>query len=117
MPQIDERDLGELIHWLDERGVPALPGTISPKLLHGHQAVDMTKAIAMPDEVLEKRVLIATDLYILDGNHRWAGHYQRHDPEMPIITIEQPFDEAVELLFNFPKTYAYGDGKFHPVSY
>jgi hypothetical protein len=59
----------------------------------------------MPPEVKSKPVFASLDLYILDGNHRWMLHYQERS-RVPCYEIKLPFEDAIALMFAFPKTYA-----------
>lgn len=114
MPQIDEADLPELIEFIDRKGVEVLRKTIAPRELRAHQRIQMPHVMEMDDTVLAKPALTSLDRYVLDGNHRWWGHVLKGS-EMDVFEIQAGFTQSMELLFAFPKTYAYGDGAFHPV--
>ena len=117
MPQIDWQDLPALVDFLPSTGVEVtrLSG-LDPRQLIAHQRVDRRKALAIPAEALTKPVLVSSDHYILDGNHRWLAHALRRLP-IDAWQLALPFDPALDALFRFPKTYSYGDGNQHPVTF
>lgn len=114
MPQVDETDLGELLAFIRERGIAVIETMISPELLRFHQQVDMKKVHAMDADVLAKPLLVSLDDYVLDGNHRAAGH-KIQGTSAVCLQIMAEFEDAMAVIYAFPKTYEYGDGKFHPV--
>jgi len=114
MPQVDEADYPELLDFLASRGVRVERLEFDPWKMHVHQRISFDRSINMPDEVLRKPVLASREPYVVDGNHRWLGHVIRNTL-VPTIKIDLPFDNAIETVKAFPKTYAYGDGNFHPV--
>jgi hypothetical protein len=114
MPQVDEADQADLIAFIRERGIEVTEETVPPEDLHFHQRVDMKKVHAMAQDVLDKPLLVSLDMYVLDGNHRAAGHKQVGTPANCIV-IGAKFEDAMAVIYAFPKTYEYGDGNFHPV--
>lgn len=117
MPQVDEVDLGGLIDWVHERGVQTVTKWVPPKSIRGHQKVDREKVRHIPACALSKSVLISKDHVVIDGNHRWMAHVHRDHQTMMVTEIELPFDEAIQLVRDFPKSYAYGDGDYHPETF
>lgn len=115
MPQVDERDIPELLTWLRQRGVVIVYGESDPRYVRGRQKVVRSKVRAMPEEVINKPTLISRDKLVIDGNHRWFKAYWLGWLKFPTITICLPFKEAIDEICSFPKTYYYDDGKFHPV--
>lgn len=114
MPQIDEVDLPDLILFIRERGVVVEEVEIDPNELLFHQRVDMNKVHKLDPKVLAKPLLTSIEPYVLDGNHRAAGH-KLEGTKAPAYRIAAKFEDAMALLFAFPKTYEYGDGKVHPM--
>lgn len=104
MPQIDEKDLLELLVFLGERNVGFSAGVIDPLECHAHQSINVEKAKGIPGWVLAKPSLISIDGWIIDGDHRWYRHCI-DKTKMPYIRIGAPFAEALNHIFNFPKTY------------
>jgi len=116
MPQIDEKDYVVFFGFLKERNVQMEIKTFHPKELHAHQRVNWSKVHAMDQTVMDKPILVSKDGYVLDGNHRWWAHVLQKT-DLKAYQIDLEFEEAIKLLFDFPKTYAYGDGNFHPISH
>lgn len=117
MPQVDEADLGDLINWMNQRGVDVTIKQVPPRSVRGHQKVVRDKVRHIPACALAKPVLISKDNLILDGNHRWMAHVTRHHTTMLTAVVDRPFDEALALLKEFPGAYEYGDGNYHPETY
>lgn len=115
MPQVDAADLPALFAFVERRGVAVSRCTASPRLFHARQRIDMERVVDMDDALLAKPVLTSRDYYILDGNHRWMAHVLSRT-KMSVMKIDLAFDDALDLLFAFPKTYSYGDGDYHPVT-
>lgn len=111
MPQIDADDLPDFLVFAGDRGVLTAHDTVCPRLLRAHQRVDPHKVRTVD---LTKPALVSQDRFVLDGNHRWHAHLERGSL-MPIIRLGLEFEPAIELMFSFPRAYAYGDGAFHPV--
>ena len=105
MPQIEEEDYPDFIEFAASQGVEILVRYHEPSLLHPHQRLDKLHAERMPPEVRRKTIFASMDLYILDGNHRWMLHVQERSV-VPCYQIKLPFEEAIALMFAFPKTYA-----------
>ncbi len=105
MPQIEEEDFPDFIEFCAERGVEVIVRYREPTQLRPHQRIDKFKAERMPPEVEQKTVFVSLDMYILDGNHRWMLHVIRQT-RVPCFEIRLPFEEAIALMFAFPKTYA-----------
>lgn len=116
MPQVDESDLPELIRFLKGRGVKVETTCLNPRIVRGKQKVDRTKVRAMPAALLSKPILVSSDLLVIDGNHRWMAGVWRKAAAMNAYFVSLPFKEALEAIFEFPKTYYYADGTFHPIT-
>lgn len=109
MPQIEESDYPEFIEFAAQRGVEVLVRYLPPEKLQQRQEPDEFHPEKMPPEVRNKVVFISYDLYILDGNHRWALHILERTV-VPCFEIKLSFEDAIDLMFQFPKTYrAVGD--------
>lgn len=103
MPQIDEADLTALVEWLAFKGVTVETVTLSSKALRFRQSVERHLA-PMPKAVYDKPVLIASDRYVLDGNHRARAHKLNGD-SCRCLRLSCGFSEALEALFSFAGTY------------
>lgn len=115
MPQIDEKDYPEFFEFVKSRGCNYHQENCNPTILHFHQRVEWNAKTEITPEVLAKPILVSYDGYVLDGNHRATAHKQR-GTDVPAIILSLEFESAIKLMFSFPKTYAYGDGKTHKQS-
>lgn len=104
MPQIDPDKLTSLIEFCSERGIAVIEVTHDPADLHFHQRVNMARVESMPDDAYNSRILISSDGYVIDGNHRATAHKLRNEPA-PCLQIEADFEVAMTLIFEFPDTY------------
>lgn len=104
MPQIEETDYPDFISYVEELGVSCVHTSVPPEQLHPRQELDEFDASRMPPEVHAKPILISADFYILDGNHRWML-YLHLNMQVEVIQLLRPFEEAIELMLNFPRTY------------
>jgi hypothetical protein len=117
MPQVDEADIPDLVAFLRSRGIRVTRHAVSPRGLRRVQRIVLGKVrniARAEEEILGKPVLVSVDRYVVDGNHRVAAAIIRR-VTVPILLFNRPFAEVVEDIFAFPRTYAYGDGRFHPV--
>lgn len=73
MPQIQAADYARLQRFCAERNV----------------------TVAMP-------LLVSSDSFVLDGNHRLAEHLQAHSRTVHVLRLGLEFLPAVRLLFAFP---------------
>ena len=105
MPQIDECDEAGFLLFCSDKGISAVTETVDPRTLRAHQRVNMGIVHSMSAEVLAKPALISKDNFILDGNHRWTAHIKLKIDEMNVIRVDLEFEEAIDLMFSFPKTY------------
>jgi len=113
MPQIDEADYPAFFEFVKARGWSYHLETVDPKTLHAHQRVAWNKVITMTPAGLAKPILVSRDGYVLDGNHRREAHI-RDGSDVCCYVLNLDFEAAIRLMFSFPKTYAYGDGRKHP---
>jgi hypothetical protein len=97
MPQIDDKAYPALRLWLTDNAITFYQETVAPSELKPHQRIDVDKAIHIPPSVLAIPLLVSSDGYILDGNHRWYAHEQAN-AVCKIIRIGLPFDDAIAAL-------------------
>lgn len=116
MPQLDLASYAGLVEWVKTKGVLLVPRAIEPARCHSLQCMEKPpRSVSL--HTLQKPVLIASDYAIVDGNHRWWHLlHNRADVHYLMSTLQfsVPFQEAVDLMFQFPATYSYGDGNYHP---
>lgn len=105
MPQIDEQDYDDFLAFAHAKPVTIAHGSAEPNTLRAHQRIDRIRAERMPPEVRAKPVFVSDDNYILDGNHRWMMHVLLEEP-INFIRIGLLFEQAIALMFEFPKTYS-----------
>lgn len=104
MPQIDEGDYPSFMSFLHQEGFTPETKSLPPSALRAHQRVEWGRVRSMPAQLLLKPILVSIDKYVLDGNHRWHACVLRRQ-EVRAMIIGLPFQEAIGLLFQFPKTY------------
>ena len=104
MPQVDAVDLPELFVFLGTLGIGLAAGLKHPREVKAHQAINVERAMAIPPKVLAFPILLSSDDYVIDGDHRWYRHCV-DGTDLPFIRIEAPFLEALKHIFAFPKTY------------
>lgn len=104
MPQIDEADEPDFIAFAESRGAVIVREVVHPGQLLSHQRVEISHAMNMNPEVLAKPALVSKEGYVLDGNHRWYAH-KLQGTDMNVIRVMLEFEAAIELMFEFPKTY------------
>lgn len=101
MPQIDVADYPALMIFLFERNVLVKHVTCDPRTLRFHQRVSEKLVRRMSPEQEAKPILISSDLYVLDGNHREERHLE-DGSECACIRLGLPFGEAIDILLAFP---------------
>jgi hypothetical protein len=116
MPQVDKADMPNLFFWLHQHGIKVFGSEVNPDDIRGHQKVYRPIVKDMPDEALSKPILVSNDGIVVDGNHRWAAAHYRRKETMPAYVIDKDFDTALSLVKEYPKSYTYGDGQFHPIT-
>lgn len=113
MPQVDYADIPALCQYLqDVHAINSKELKVCPIMLSSKQCPD-TFGPVRGREKLVKPLLISSDLFILDGNHRWATFVEDGAPECNCIMLDVDFDTAVEAILHFGKAYRYGDGNMH----
>jgi hypothetical protein len=103
MPQVEPHDLNALIHFVRSKGVWVLKRVVKPAHLRHHQSVNWDPSRYREPPRYYPPV-VADDLFILDGNHRVEADF-RLKRQSRIIQIGLPFEPAIKLLFEFPKTH------------
>jgi hypothetical protein len=112
MPQVEEKDLPELIAWLKTKKVGVTRGKVSAKSLKPIQKeinADVVKLMAgdnAPKRMnINKPVLLTKkDSYIIDGHHRWLAKLERDkESDVDAFQVDMRVREFLNLMMTFPK--------------
>lgn len=114
MPQVDEADMPALIEFLKAKGIVIREDEFDPHACKTEQRVDLAKVkgLTADNPIMLKPILVSMEPTVLDGNHRLAAH-KIFGTKVKAIVLELAFEAAIAAIFEFPKTYAYGDGQPH----
>jgi hypothetical protein len=104
MPQLDDADIPSLLAYLGTLNVKFAAGVMDPLKVRAHQAIDIDKAMSMPQKWLKTPVLISQEPIVIDGDHRWYRHCV-DKTQMPYIQIEAEWHLCLKYIFAFPQTY------------
>lgn len=107
MPQIEEEDYPVLFPWLSQRGIIAEKRCVPCGELHNHQriAIDPVRAAAIPEAVLDKPIIAASDFFIVDGNHRWWVRKERGKLFVSAYMLSVPFGNALVNIAQFGRIH------------
>jgi hypothetical protein len=103
MPQVDTQNLSKAINMVSDK-VRVTKGKInvgklkkSQKELHKDKIEGIAARFTTPNKF--KPLIISKDNHIVDGHHRWAAALYKWgtDAQIPIIRINLPILEAIEL--------------------
>jgi hypothetical protein len=103
MPQIEAHDYNALIRFVREREIWVVRRSVMPQLLRHHQSVDWVPSKYQDLTQEHSEIWVANDWFILDGNHR-AYADTLNGRQSKIIQVGAPFEPAIKLLFEFPRT-------------
>jgi hypothetical protein len=104
MPQVDEKDLPRLV--ADAMTGPRVDFDVVPvRGLRAHQRINHGIAQAMDPKVKLKPVIVSSDGYIVDGNHRWWAHVHAGDEWINVIRLGLSFDIAIRWVLARPYAY------------
>lgn len=104
MPQVDEANLVDMVRdAVESIGAPGLR-VMDPHKLHAHQRGNHAKAGSMTEQVRRKPIVVSSDGFVVDGNHR-AYANRIHNELTVAIELPVPFDEACRWLFTLPYVY------------
>lgn len=101
MPQILSKDLPNFYAYAESKGVRVTSERVKAKYLQFRQAVDKDHAAAIPKAALDKPILISSDNYVLDGNHRAAANAAL-GRMANVRRVPKPFREAIDFMFTYP---------------
>lgn len=104
MPQIELGDYPDLMAYLHDYSVQGHPAYLKPDALKPSQrhGAEFDPARFDFDQLLQKPVLIASDLYILDGHHRVQACKLRHVRVRGWV-LSAPASHVIPLLNAYPK--------------
>lgn len=93
MPQVD--DLPAMI--ADALGSVHIDVARTPDL-RAHQRISHRAARAMPEHVKRFPIVVSSDGYVIDGNHRWWAAVHDGREFLSTIRLDMPFDAAIAWL-------------------
>lgn len=103
MPQVHHHDYTALFEWAAFKGIEVSTVERSTDELKFRQHVDV-KTLHVSPKNYDKPILISSDGFVLDGNHRATAHKLKGDP-VTCIMFDADFESAMKLLFSFAGTY------------
>jgi hypothetical protein len=106
MPQVKLEAYPSLFAFLNMRGVTVSEHILPVYMLRTKQCKDHLRPTRRLELVRTKPMLVSLDMYVLDGNHRWA-RFMQDDPKQHVkfFRTSCSFKEACGHLFAFPETY------------
>jgi hypothetical protein len=107
MPQIDLPDYGKLeVFLMREYGVACERQALPTDIFKMKQCPDNLPTHAPPGEVdVAKPILVASDYFILDGNHHWLGAKERGKEYCNSVLIRATFDESCAMIEHFSNVH------------
>lgn len=105
MPQVDEQYTVRMLADAINGGIAAWMKVVDPRTLRAHQRIDHARAAAMTDEVRAKPIIVSSDGYVVDGNHRWWAHVKAGSTAIATFTLQKPFQDAINWLNTLPYVY------------
>jgi hypothetical protein len=109
MPQVETEHYAEYIEYLKDHGIHLKKTTVDPNTLKPVQSEFSKKGVEATIKKIksgrysEKRSIISSDKYIIDGHHRWLA-YKHLNMEMPVFQADKPVDVVLETTKRFPYT-------------
>jgi hypothetical protein len=73
--------------------------------LRAHQRINKRRADTMPADLKLKPIIVSSDGYIVDGNHRWWAHVHGKDEWINVIRLDLSFDNALDWTRSLPFVY------------
>ena len=106
MPQVEGQFYDEFLSFAGSLVREVSP--VDPHVVIPHQRVSVDHAINLTPEIAAKPIIVSRDNYILDGHHRWYWHVIKPE-NLNTLVVDKDFADAIDFLFQFPKTYCYRD--------
>jgi hypothetical protein len=103
MPQIRPETHGPLVNFLKARGVESTLDEVPAGRLRPTQAEYSPAKVESAREAGagDKRVLVSSDGYVVDGHHRWLAAFL-DDAPVRVIRLDAPVRELLDLVREFP---------------
>ncbi len=102
MPQISRNDLPRMIAAAIEKGLGPQMLITHPLYLRAHQRVNKERADTMPLDNAMFPIIISSDNYIVDGNHRWWRHIHDKALGICVVRLGADFEEVCDWLNTQP---------------
>lgn len=110
MPQIAGKDLDEFLDWLRDQGVKCVRRRVKPETLKACQGefnVDKIKSLlGRPND--DKPVVVSSDGYVMDGNHRWAAALNSKATNLLIVRVDLPILDLLSFGRRYPGSFRRG---------
>lgn len=105
MPQIKSEHRGALIQFLKRRGITHTTEDVDPSDLKPSQREYSPEKInrALNFQGPERKILISSDDYVLDGHHQWLAALPKKS--IPAIRLNAPIRELLIQAARFPSSY------------
>ncbi len=105
MPQIPKEQLDAFVKWLRQQGIGVNEEQASTDEMQPVQSEFRQERVdVIPDSAMRQPVIVAHAdgvHRILDGTHRWIRARQNSIPSLPVIALDVPMEEALELMRRF----------------
>lgn len=105
MPQVDECYQPRFVSDSLLVGTGTTFEVCDVRQLRAHQRIDHDRAIAMSPKTKLKPIIVSSDGYVIDGNHRWWAHVHGGDMLINVIRLDLPFDAAIKWTLARPYVY------------
>lgn len=104
MPQIAQEDMTAFLTFAGHENVRVYRSEVEAGSLSPTQSEFRQERVdAMPNSALEQPVIVSSDLYVLDGTHRWIKHWQQDENNpVPVLVIDLKLRDALDLMRRFP---------------
>lgn len=104
MPQIDEADYPRFV--TDAMQWHGCRFDVAPVMeLHAHQRIDHRMAERMDPRDRIKPIIVSSDNYIVDGNHRWWANVYGGSSFINVIRLSADFNSCIAWALALPYVY------------
>ena len=111
MPQISSKDYPEYFEYMAKKGFERSTKNVDVKKLKPVQSEFGDKGILKSLGFLAKQkdankpIIISSDNYVIDGNHRWLAALNANRKTIPAIVLRGNHKDILDATLKFPKTY------------